>query len=303
MLTDQHVTPLANVFVRRADGIVSIEAALIQTCLPMVRQVLEQQKTATGEFDYDDLISGVARALDRPGGKELVCVLWSRYHVALVDEFQDTDNDQWMFFHRVFVESNDGNRVYVIGDPKQAIYGFRGADVITYQAALAPYYCQPRNAWQFLFLENYRSTAELIDACNYIFDQSEHATFFTGAIQYEVPVAAGKEWILEDMEGSSAVPVKLLKIEPKGRKLESGELGRGLARRIAREVHELLSSPDDALKFGLRDGDLRPIGPNDIFILTAKNSEALDVGHALRSRRTCSVRFLQAGWIVSNRRS
>ena len=54
------------------------------------------------------------------------------------------------------------------------------------------------------------------------------------------------------MEGSSAVPVKLLKIEPKGRKLESGEVRQGLARQIAREVHKLLSSPDDALKFGLR---------------------------------------------------
>ena len=190
VLTDQHVTPLAHAFMRWADGIVSIEAALIQTCLPMVRQVLEQQKTATGEFDYDDLISGVARALDRPGGKELVRAVRSRYHVALVDEFQDTDNDQWMFFHRVFVESNDGNRVYVIGDPKQAIYGFRGADVITYQAARRIIVNLETPAVPLL--ENYRSTAELIDAYNYIFDQSADAPFFTGAIQYKVPVTARK---------------------------------------------------------------------------------------------------------------
>ena len=198
-----------------------------------------------------------------------------------------------MFFHRVFVESNDGNCVYVIGDPKQAIYGFRGADVITYQAAhriIVNLETPP-----VPLLENYRSTAELIDAYNYIFDQSADAPFFTGAIQYEMPVAAGKEWVLEDMEGSSAVPVKLLKIEPKGRKLESGEVHRGLARRIAREVHELLSSPDDALKFGLRDGDLRPIGLNDIFILTAKNSEALEVGQALRDERVAFAFYKQDG--------
>ena len=56
----------------------------------------------------------------------------ARYRFALIDEFQDTDELQWSFFERVFVESDGRNLVYLIGDPKQAIYGFRGADVHTY---------------------------------------------------------------------------------------------------------------------------------------------------------------------------
>ena len=276
------------------DSIVSIQAALVQTCLPMVRQVLEQQKTATGAFDYDDLISGVsAMALDRPRGEELIRAMRARYRVALIDEFQDTDSDQWAFFRRVFVESDEGNLVYLIGDPKQAIYGFRGADVITYQAACR--FIVSSDAPAVPLLENYRSTAELIDAYNHIFNRSADEPFFTGDIQYSVPVKPGKEWVLENADGSQAAPVKLLKIEPNQGKLGIGELRRGLARRIAREVYQLLFSPNHTLKFGLKGGDLQPIGPGDVFILTAKNTEALEIAQALREQGVKFAFYKQDG--------
>ena len=53
----------------------------------------------------------------------------------MIDEFQDTDELQWDVFQRVFVESEGPHRAYLIGDPKQAIYGFRGADVRAYLTA------------------------------------------------------------------------------------------------------------------------------------------------------------------------
>ena len=68
-------------------------------------------------------------------GDELIRAMRARYRFALIDEFQDTDELQWSFFERVFVESEGRNLVYLIGDPKQAIYGFRGADVHTYLQA------------------------------------------------------------------------------------------------------------------------------------------------------------------------
>ena len=63
-----------------------------------MREVLERHKAATGEFDFDDLIAGVARALDGPHGEELVRAMRARYRFALIDEFQDTDELQWSFF-------------------------------------------------------------------------------------------------------------------------------------------------------------------------------------------------------------
>ena len=116
-------------------SLVSLKAAIVQTSLPIVREVLERHKATTGEFDYDDQIKGVALALDGRHGDELVRAMRARYRFALIDEFQDTDELQWSFFQRVFVESAGRNIVYLIGDPKQAIYGFRGADVHTYLEA------------------------------------------------------------------------------------------------------------------------------------------------------------------------
>ena len=115
--------------------LVPIKAAVVQTCLPAVREVLKQQKAGSGAYDFDEIIAGVATALDEPGGAELIRSLRDRYKYALIDEFQDTDELQWKVFQQVFTNSPRDHRAYLIGDPKQAIYGFRGADVRTYLAA------------------------------------------------------------------------------------------------------------------------------------------------------------------------
>ena len=86
-----------------------LEAAIVQTSLPIVRDVLERHKAATGEFDFDDQIKGVTLALDGAHGNELVRAMRGRYRFALIDEFQDTDELQWSFFQRVFLESEGRN--------------------------------------------------------------------------------------------------------------------------------------------------------------------------------------------------
>ncbi|MCM2335702.1 MAG: exodeoxyribonuclease V subunit beta [Pseudomonas sp.] len=91
----------------------------------------QQQRVQT----YDDLIDRVADAIDGPHGDALAARLRAQYAVALVDEFQDTDARQWRIFERAFGAASGAPALFVIGDPKQAIYGFRGGDVETYLAA------------------------------------------------------------------------------------------------------------------------------------------------------------------------
>src|SRR5688500_2095130 len=95
-------------------------------------------------------------ALHAPGSDALVSELRRRYRAALVDEFQDTDRVQWDIFRRIFFEGDQ--KLIVIGDPKQAIYGFRNADVHTYHAARAR--IQERGSIVPLTI-NYRSRAPL----------------------------------------------------------------------------------------------------------------------------------------------
>jgi exodeoxyribonuclease V beta subunit len=270
--------PLGDGIMRLRKVITPLRAAVIQLALPRVREFLSRAKAETGQFDYDDLIARVVDALDGPHADSLIAALRRRYRFALVDEFQDTDELQWRFFDRVFVQSHGGHRAYLIGDPKQAIYGFRGGDVEAYLQARQQLEIQ--KSPKVALADNYRSTALLVEAYNQIFDQSAEAPFFDGGITYSQPVKAGREYTAEEPQGRSSPPIYLLKIEPKRENLAMPELRRGLARQIAREIRKLLDADRPGLYFG-RPGETQRIAAKDIFVLTVTNRNAAEVSREL----------------------
>jgi exodeoxyribonuclease V beta subunit len=120
---------------------------------------LERRKRRTGVMTYDDLLTRLDATLSGPGGDAVARRLRERWRVVLVDEFQDTDPVQWNIMRRAF---GTGTLV-LIGDPKQAIYAFRGADVFAYLDAA-------RTASTQATLEvNWRSDQGLIDAYDALF--------------------------------------------------------------------------------------------------------------------------------------
>jgi len=284
----------ASIF-RLAEVLVPFKAAIIQTCLPQIRLILERQKRTMGVYEFDDILQGVARTVDGPRGDSVVRALRRRYRYALIDEFQDTDELQWTFFRRVFVESEGKNPVYLIGDPKQAIYGFRGADVDTYLDAVAE--VKQLGSPVVPLAENYRSTPALIDAYNLILDQASPVPFFNGRIRYDTPVSRGQDLTVEEGDGASYAPIHILEIEPKGEKLDIAELRRGLARRIAREARELLST-DRGFRIG-KAGAERPLGAGEIYVLATTNQDGIRVARALREARVPFAFYKQEGLFQS----
>src|SRR3954463_8868203 len=124
-----------------------------------VRRELDRRKQRAGVMTYDDLLTRLNATLEGPGGDLVAQRLRDRYKVVLVDEFQDTDPVQWNIMRRAF----GGGTLVLIGDPKQAIYAFRGADVYAYLDAA-------READTQATLEvNYRSDQGLIDAYDALF--------------------------------------------------------------------------------------------------------------------------------------
>ena len=121
-------------------------------------------------MDFDDLLTRVRDALNSPSGDMLGHRLRKSYKAVLVDEFQDTDSVQYDIFSTLF--SNPEHTLYFIGDPKQAIYGFRGADVFSYMKA-----ADQADA-SFTLQHNWRSTPGLIQAVNTIFSNQPHAFLF-----------------------------------------------------------------------------------------------------------------------------
>ena len=121
-----------------------------------------RKKESNVQF-FDDLLLKVKTALAEPAGNALGAAIRRKYKAALVDEFQDTDPVQYDIFSRLF--SSEDHVLFMIGDPKQAIYGFRGADIFTYMRA-------SRNApRKYTLTENWRSEQGMINAVNTLFDR------------------------------------------------------------------------------------------------------------------------------------
>jgi exodeoxyribonuclease V beta subunit len=124
-----------------------------------VRAEVEARKLRAGVLTYDDLLTRLDAALDGEGGVAVARRLRERWRVVLVDEFQDTDPVQWSIMRRAF----GAGTLVLIGDPKQAIYAFRGADVYAYlEAAEAA-------AASATLEVNWRSDQGLIDAYDALF--------------------------------------------------------------------------------------------------------------------------------------
>ena len=279
--------------VRTAAGApVKLEAVVAELFLPIVLARTRARKTLTGEYDYDDMLAFVAESLEGPRSEELVRILRRRYRCALIDEFQDTDVLQWKIFRKIFFESGGANPLFLIGDPKQAIYAFRGADVETYLAARR----EIRAAAGALvpLTANYRSTPELIAATNAILDQSVREPFFTGAIRYTEPVTAARGgFTAVDAGGRPASPIHLLRPVSTG-PLRADRLRAVLAERIAREIAALLDPEKPALSLS-ESGRSIPLRARDIFILTRTKDEGYAVGERLRAAGIPHVYFKQEG--------
>jgi exodeoxyribonuclease V beta subunit len=135
----------------------------------------EAVKARQGWISYKDMVARVAASLTGEGAGAGIREIRKRYRVAFVDEFQDTDDLQWRIFQTLFLGENQNeggaNRLFLIGDPKQAIYGFRGADVFTYlearqrMKALAG----KGRANLYALAVNWRSAAQLVAAFNRLF--------------------------------------------------------------------------------------------------------------------------------------
>lgn len=131
--------------------------------LKFIYKEIQKFKIQKGIVTYNDLIIHVYKALVE--NKKLLEKLQNQYTLCIIDEFQDTDSFQWGIFKKLFIEK-EGNVLVVVGDPKQAIYGFRGADLYIYfqvkQELASKIQIKQLNI-------NYRSTRNFIEASNSLF--------------------------------------------------------------------------------------------------------------------------------------
>ncbi|WP_105896104.1 exodeoxyribonuclease V subunit beta [Haemophilus influenzae] len=130
-----------------------------------LQQKLLDYKLNHQEKSFDDLLRLLCEALQGLQGDELAEMIRFQYPFAMIDEFQDTDSQQYAIFSKIYRDNPEKNTGFImIGDPKQAIYRFRGADIFTYLKA------SDEAQSRFELTKNYRSEKHLVDGVNALFD-------------------------------------------------------------------------------------------------------------------------------------
>jgi len=227
---------------------------------------------------FDDLLLDLHAALARPGST-LPGLIRERYRAALIDEFQDTDPTQFAIFDTIFPAAHQAP-FFLIGDPKQAIYSFRGADIFAYMgAARDTELCHT-------LLENWRSEPSLIHGVNTLFS-SHDCPFCFEEIPFSPVDAAAKERTLLTEDGGGTAPLKLWfapRREP-GKPINKGEAWELLPETVAAEISRLLR---DGAGGKLKIGE-RGVKPGDIAVLVRANRQAKLMQRALTRRGIPSV--------------
>ncbi|HET6583934.1 MAG TPA: UvrD-helicase domain-containing protein, partial [Nannocystaceae bacterium] len=266
----------------RAPIVAYLDAWLMSLKLGLVdwvRKELPRRKRAAQQTSFDDLLQLLCAALRRRTvGKRLAEQIRRRYRAALIDEFQDTDPTQYEIFQRVFAAGD--SPLLLIGDPKQAIYAFRGADVYSYlEAGRAA--VRRRTTMR----HNWRSDPALVRAIDHLFSVAD--PFLVEGI--EMPHVEARPGATARLFGRDGAPLPAFELamcpNPEPKPLERSVAIADIAARVAADISRLLAS--GAV---IRDGaGERPVHAGDIAVLSRSNAQAQIVQAALRELAIPSV--------------
>ena len=277
------------------DALPSPDAAVLQHAAHWVSVRFEEEKRRRAEMGFDDMLLRLDAALQAEGGERLATLIREQFPVALIDEFQDTDPVQYRIFETIYrIEDNcPDTGLFLIGDPKQAIYAFRGADIYTYLRA------RQATAGRLHTLDtNFRSSHAMVKAVNHVFERAELRDSGRGAFLFregsENPVpfvsvrSQGRKEVLQ-LDGQPVSALNLWQL-PSEQPLSGVVYRQYLAAACASQIVELLNGGQQGRCGFIKDGEaLRGVLPADIAILVRDGKEAQAVRRELSTRGVRSV--------------
>jgi exodeoxyribonuclease V beta subunit len=244
---------------------------LVHAARDYARQRLDAHKRERGLIGYDDMLRGVDEALHGGNGATFAQCLRQQYRVALVDEFQDTDPRQWRIFARLFLAdggADEARALFLIGDPKQAIYRFRGGDVHAYLAA------RERADARHALARNFRSRPALLAAVTALFARSGEHAFAQAGIDFLPIAAAGRVQDADLRIGDAVAPALSIDRLPDLADASIDAARAAATTACVARIHETLAQGQrgEAMRRG-KDG-WRGIAPGDIAVLVERNEDA-----------------------------
>ncbi|NNG21895.1 exodeoxyribonuclease V subunit beta [Telluria aromaticivorans] len=266
--------------------------ALLRHAASHIGGRMRELKARNRQFGFADMLERLKAALEGPNGEALRMRIVLQFPVAMVDEFQDTSPDQYRIFDLLYrVAANDPQQgLFLIGDPKQSIYGFRGADIHSYLSAR-----RATEGRHYQLGTNYRSTSQLVEAVNQLFRHAEgheaHAGYPGGAFRFrrgednplpfEAVAAQGHRERLVGADGPSHAMSLCCAAQ-----MSQEEYREFFAHHCAEHIVGLLGDE----RVGFLEGErFRRLMPADVAILVRDRREAAAVRRALVQRKVASV--------------
>jgi len=257
---------------------------VLHDALTTLRTGLRERKREEQVLSFDDLLTTLADALRGDRGDTLADAVAHRYPVALIDEFQDTDPEQYDIFQRVYA-GRKGCGLFMIGDPKQAIYSFRGADIFTYMQARR---ATNPSGGRFTLGTNWRSVNSLVRGVDALFRRNPRRFIFDSDIGLPEVDSAGRA---DDapfvIDGHTPTGLQLWfhRTGESGKPVSKGAALPSLARACAAEIERLLTlgRTGDAII-----GD-QPLAARHVAVLVRSHRQAEAITQALRERGIASV--------------
>lgn len=256
------------------------KAAWLQEARQQIQELLSRAKTEQELWSFDDLLKNLDAVLAKePTVNILANIICKRFPVALIDEFQDTDSKQYRIFSRIYATCPECG-LFLIGDPKQAIYAFRGADVFTYmQAKLDAVNQQAEHTLN----TNWRSNSRLITAINTIFSNAPQPFWYKNIPFHKVDSGEIADKTALTVHGDLVTPLQFWILDSVGdTMIKIPDANREAARACAEYIANLLRIAD-AGKAKLGNKAVRS---KDIAILVKTHREGDQIQAALNA---CNV--------------
>ncbi|PKM12049.1 MAG: exodeoxyribonuclease V subunit beta [Gammaproteobacteria bacterium HGW-Gammaproteobacteria-3] len=287
---------------RQLASLPNLKIELIKHAIHWVRQRYDSEKQRIARMTFNDMLTRLDKALQGSNGPNLANIIRQQYPIALIDEFQDTDPVQYRILSTLYPpDAASQCGFFMIGDPKQAIYSFRGADIHTYLKAH-----RDTRGRHYTLDTNYRSTKDFVEAVNQLFEQADKQD--TGAFRFKrgvdnplpyLPVAAkGREqaWVIDNQTAPSLTVWHWDSSEA----VSLGEYRDTMAEIAATEIVRLLNLASQN-NTGFKSTDLKPLQPSDIAILVRTGHEARTMRKALAQRQVRSVYLSERDSIFATR--
>lgn len=258
---------------------ISLQGPLMAHAITECRQLLAKAKASQQWLSFDDLLSQLSASLAEDEQGLLAERIRHLYPVAMIDEFQDTDPLQYHIFSQVYL-AHPTCGWFMIGDPKQAIYAFRGADIFTYIKA------RNQVSAHYTLGTNWRSSAEMVASVNQLFALPESPFIYDNDIPFypvqPSPKAQQKQWFL----AGQAQPALTYWYQQAEAPLSKGEYQQIMAQATASQIQALLTAAQQG-EAHFEQGRL--IEPADIAVLVRTGSEGRLIQQSLAQQGIASV--------------